>query len=90
MADIQEKIAKLFSDATFANVGDSLQISIPDAQWHKLAHTLRYDLKMDYLVTIVGMDWKESLGAIYYLMSTDTNEMLSVRLETNDRKNPML
>lgn len=89
MADIQEKIAKQFAEAKFTE-GDKLQISIPDAQWHKLAHTLRHEMKMDYLITIVGMDWKESLGAIYYLMSTETNEIVSVRVETTDRENPML
>lgn len=89
MADIQEKIASQFADAKFTE-GDTLQISIPDAQWHKLAHTLRHDLKMDYLITIVGMDWKESMGAIYYMMSTETNERISVRVETTDCENPML
>lgn len=89
MADIQEKIAKQFAEAKFTE-GDKLQISIPDAQWHKLAHTLRHEMKIDYLITIVGMDWKESLGAIYYLMSTETNEIVSVRVETTDRENPML
>jgi len=89
MADIQEKIASMFPDAVFT-AGDTLQIRIPDAAWHKLAKTLHDDLKFDYLTTIVGMDWKESLGAIYYLMSAQTGNMISVRVETTDRETPML
>ena len=54
MAEIQQQIAKLFPEAAFEQ-GDKLQITIPDAQWHKMALTLRDVLKMDYLVTIVGM-----------------------------------
>ena len=54
---------------------NTLTVTIPDAQWHELAKTLRDDAEMafDYLVTIVGMDWKDSLGCIYYLDSTTHN-----------------
>ncbi len=55
-----------------------------------MALTLRDVLKMDYLVTIVGMDWQTSMGAIYYLMSTATNEEVAVRVQTTDREKPML
>ena len=89
MAEIQQQIAKLFPEAAFEQ-GDKLQITIPDAQWHKMALTLRDVLKMDYLVTIVGMDWQTSMGAIYYLMSTATNEEVAVRVQTTDREKPML
>jgi NADH-quinone oxidoreductase subunit C/D len=47
---------------------------------------------MDYLITIVGMDWGESLGCVYELMSTadaDAN-VLAVKVSTTDRQNPML
>ncbi|MBO4995850.1 MAG: NADH-quinone oxidoreductase subunit D [Muribaculaceae bacterium] len=91
MADIQEKIAKLFPDATFEQ-GDTLLVNIPDEKWHNLARTLRddADLSFDFLVTIVGMDWKETLGCIYYLTSTRNNAKISVKVTTADRSNPML
>lgn len=89
MAEMQEKIAKLFPEAVITE-GDKLEITIPDAQWHKLAHTLHHDFAMDFLVTIVGMDWVESLGAIYYLLSTKTNEEVAVKVSTTDRTAPML
>ena len=72
MANIQEKIAKLYPEATVEQA-DTLTITVDDAKWHALATTLRDDCAMDYLITIVGMDWKESLGCIYYLMSSKTN-----------------
>lgn len=91
MANIQEKISKLFPAATFEE-GEILQINIPDAQWHQLATTLRddADLSFDYLVTIVGMDWTDSLGCVYYLTSTKHGEHISVKVATTDRDNPML
>ena len=91
MADIKEKISRLFPEATFED-GETLLVTIPDAKWHEMAKTLRddEDLKFDFLVTIVGMDWVETLGAIYYLTSTTHNTHISVKVTTTDRVNPML
>ena len=91
MANFQDKIAKLFPQATIE--GDNMpMISIPDNQWHDLALALRddEDCRMDYLVTIVGMDWKDSFGCIYYLMSSVHNTFVSVKVTTTDRERPML
>lgn len=91
MATIQEKISKLFPAATFEQA-DTLQITIPDAQLQSLARTLRddADLAFDFLVTIVGMDWKDSLGCIYYLASSTHANTLAIKVSTTDRENPML
>ena len=91
MADTQEIIAKLFPQATF-ETGDVLTVEIPDAQWHDLAETLRdnAELSFDFLMTIVGMDWVEKLGCIYYLTSTKYNKRIAVKVTTEDRVNPAL
>ncbi len=91
MANITEKIAKQFPAASVEE-GNIPLITIDDANWHELARMLRddADLQMDYLVTIVGMDWTESLGCVYYLMSTVHNTMLAVKVATTDRNRPML
>lgn len=90
MADFQQTIAKLFPEATF-DQADTLVVNIADAQWHSLAKELKENpaLGFDYLITIVGMDWKESFGCIYYLQNAD-NEVISVKVTTTDRENPML
>lgn len=91
MANIQEKITKLFPEATFEE-GEVLLVNIPDAKWHDLAKTLKEDgdLSYDYLVAIVGMDWSDKLGCVYYFTSTRYNTHLTVRVATADRSNPML
>ena len=91
MANITEKIAKQFPAASVEE-GNIPLITIDDANWHELARMLRddADLQMDYLVTIVGMDWTESLGCVYYLISTVHNTMLAVKVATTDRNRPML
>lgn len=91
MANIQEKIAKLFPDAVFEE-GDMLLVGIPDAKWHDLAKCLKEDddFGFDHLMTIVGMDWTDKLGCIYYLNSTAHNTQLSVKVTTDDRDNPMI
>lgn len=90
MADFQQTIAKLFPEATFEQA-DTLVVNIADAQWPSLAKQLKEnpELGFDYLITIVGMDWKESIGCIYYLQNAH-NEVISVKVTTTDRENPML
>lgn len=91
MANIQDKIAKHFPQATFEE-GEILLINIPDAQFHSLAQTLRddKDLAFDSLVTIVGVDWQTEMGCVYYLTSTVNNSHVSVKVTTADRDNPMI
>lgn len=89
MANLQEKISKIFPEATFEE-GEILLINIPDAKLHDLVKSLRDDCGFDYLVTIVGMDWVTSLGCVYYLTSTATKEFVSVKVMTTDRDKPML
>ena len=92
-AEIQEIISKIAPDATFETGADNiLTITVPDARWHEVARTLRDDsaLDFDFLVTIVGMDWKTSLGCIYYLTSTRRNVTVAVKVATDNRENPML
>lgn len=89
MAELQDKISRLFPDATFEE-GEILMIHTDDRNLHQLIATLRDQMGFDYLVTIVGNDWKTSLGCVYYLTSTATKELVSVRVETTDRDNPML
>lgn len=94
MADLQSIIAQKFPGAAVETVNGELTITVDDAQWHALAKTLRNlpGTPYDYLVTIVGMDWKDSLGCVYQLMSSadaDGN-VIAVKVSTADRENPML
>ncbi len=90
-AIVKEKVAKLFPTVTFEE-GDVLTVNVADAQLHDLAQTLRdsEDFAMDFLVTIVGMDWQTHMGCIYYLQSTRDNYTLALKATTDDREHPML
>ncbi len=92
MSDIQNRISKLFPSATFED-GECLLINIPEKDWYPLAKSLKEDKDLDFdlLSAVVGMDWKESLGVIYYLTSTSHNwEVISVKVAVEDRENPMI
>lgn len=92
METLQQIISTKFKEAVFEEVDGILTVTVDDSQWHDLASFLRYDenLLMDFLVTIVGMDWVTSLGCVYELMSTTFNSRVAVKVSTSDRANPML
>jgi len=91
MANVKEKIASLFPAAVFED-GEWLTVSVPDSEWHNLAKTLNEDpeLRFDYLVALIGMDWAETLGCMYYFTSTTHDTHVSVKVVAGDRENPML
>lgn len=92
MTSLQQIISEKFTGAVFEEVDGMLTVSVDDAVWHDLASFLRNDenVCMDFLVTIVGMDWVTSLGCVYEMMSTKYNTRIAVKVSTTDRTNPML
>ena len=92
MANTQETIAKLFPGVALAQGSSGLELTVSDAQWHEVASALRHKLGFDYLVTIVGMDWKEQgLGCVYYLGSSENTEVISAKvMATGDREKPFI
>ena len=92
MANFIQKIQTLFPAATLEEPATPL-FTIPEEQWHDMALALRddADLKFDYCVTVVGMDWTENLGAIYYLMSTESKAVVGVKvIAKGDREKPWI
>ena len=94
MSKLLEEIARQFPKATVQTGDGKTLITVDDSDWHALAAKLRNDADtpQDYLVTIVGMDWTDSLGCVYEMMSSadPTAHIISVTVKTTDRDNPML
>lgn len=89
MTSIQETISRLCPTATYEE-GEILLVTVPDAQWHAVALALRDKLHFDTLAALFGVDRKETMGCMYYLNNSETNEMLSVRVDCPDRDDALL
>lgn len=89
---VKETIGKICPAAAFEE-GECLQVNVPEKDWRKLAEALKNDKALDYdvLSAVVGMDWKDSFGVMYYFTATARNwEMLCVKVSVTDRENPMI
>lgn len=92
MHNFQDKISKICPSATFEEA-ETLLVTVPEKDWRRLAENLKNDRELDFdlLTALVGMDWKDSLGCIYYFTSTSRNwEMISVKVAVEDREKPMI
>ena len=92
MSDIKEKISQICPSATFSE-GETLMVTVEAKDWYPLAKALKEvrGLEFDVLSAVVGMDWKDSFGVIYYLTSTSRNwEVIAVKVTIADRKDPMV
>lgn len=92
MSNIKEIIGKLCPSATFEE-GECMLVNVPEKDWYSLARQLKEnrDLQYDVLSAVVGMDWGETLGVVYYFTSTPRNwDLLAVKVAVADRENPMI
>ena len=90
MAEIQDKITKLCPQAQVDTTGEFPLVTVPDAQWHDLARALKNELNYRVLNAVVGMEWPDARGCVYYLTNITTRELLHVKVTAPDRENPML
>lgn len=69
MSDLKQQILKIYPAAVFEE-GEILQLNVAEKDWLAVAGPLKNELGFDVLSALVGMDWGESLGVMYYLTST--------------------
>ena len=69
MSDLKQQILKIYPAAVFEE-GEILQLNVAEKDWLAVAGSLKNELGFDVLSALVGMDWGESLGVMYYLTST--------------------
>jgi len=87
MSDLKESILKIYPAATFED-GDTLQVNVAEKDWLGVAAKLKNELGFDVLTALVGMDWKESVGVMYYLTATARDwKVISVKVVAADRDN---
>ena len=87
MSDLKDKILKIYPEATFEE-GDTLLVNVAENKWFDVALALKNDLGFDVLSALVGMDWKDSMGVVYYLTSTSRNwEVVAFKVVAADREN---
>lgn len=89
--EIKDKISKIDPQSSIQENGD-LIVTVSQDKFYEVAKALRYDKDepMDFMRDIVGMDWGESLGALYYLESTVTYHQIILKTFTTDRESPFL
>ena len=91
MANIQEKIAAFLPEAVFEE-GQYPTFTVPAEKLPVLARYLRDEdeLQFDNLAALVGVDWGETLGVVYYLNSVKYNHWVILKVVAADRKDSLL
>lgn len=92
MKDIKAVILSAVKDAVIEEK-QKLTVTVAPKQLHPLVETLykNSELPFDYLISLIGMDWGETLGVIYLLSSSkDPAQEVVIITQTADRENPLL
>ena len=68
-----------------------LDVIVPEAKIHEIATLLRKEENYDFLIDLVGMDYGDSLGVIYYLSQSDNpKDILVLKTSTPKSEKPEL
>lgn len=89
MSSIYDKIKAIAPDVTIEENGLSM-IVVPSKEMPLVAKYLNEKESFDSLVALIGNDWGDSLGVVYIIDSTTTNERVVLKTSTTDKNNPML
>ncbi len=90
MAQMNNKLSAL-AFAVVEENGKTLNVTVPKENLYEAATFLRKECNCDFLMDIVGMDYTDSLGTIYYLSNTqDPAQLVALKTSTTDRENPLI
>jgi NADH-quinone oxidoreductase subunit C/D len=92
MNEITQVIQQIAPDAQI-EAKQRLTVTVRPDQLHPVIEALygNETLCFDYLISLIGMDWGDRLGAIYQLSSSiDLTREVIVITATADRDNPLL
>ena len=93
MEIIKQKLAT-FPNAVLDEAGKVYSITVPKDELYEVASYLRSSengLPFDFLADIVGMDYGDTLGVIYYLSCTQfPSYVIALKTSTEDKENPLI
>ncbi len=91
--ELKNIISKWYSTLEFVETGTPyLKILVPSDYLRELAVKLKEDVNLafDYLFSLTGVDFGDSLGVVYYLESTEQRHFIALEVKTDNRKNPQI
>ena len=88
MADIKDTIKNICPEVVFEE-NEVLTVAVPDKCWHYVAVAIK-EAGYEWLTALIGEDFGEALGCVYYFTSVKDNSKLSAIVKTEDRENPMI
>ena len=93
MSDFKKIISEIYPAATFDEGGECLLVNVEDKDWHGVAEKLKSDPRLDFdvLTAVVGMEWPENFGVLYYLTSTSHAwDVICVKVVAPDKADPFM
>lgn len=89
---LQNLISSWIPELEFTEEGSQfLNISVKPEQLHQLLSQLKSNAEtsFNYLFCVTGIDYEKALGVIYHLESTTHRHIIVVKVQTEDRENPI-
>jgi len=89
---LKEKILSIDPKVEITEGKQFLTVTLSTNKIINLAQKLKNDeeTKFDYLMCLSGVDYKDSLGVVYHIGSSEYNHVIVIKTKTLNRENPVL
>ncbi len=87
---IKQKIASLFPLATFNDNSQFVEVVLPKNVWLASAFKFKNELGFDFLLSLTGVDYPESLSIVCHIRSTTTADQIVVKIHDADKANALI
>ena len=88
LAEAQRALEAIAPDLEFKPSGDQLEVVVPAGQLLKVASAVKNDLQYRLLMSVTGVDWKDSFEVIYHIYRLDSAFPLVLRCRLPHDDNP--
>lgn len=90
--ELTEFLKKLDETLLVTEGKQFIEVSVAPEKLHDIALKLRDDetVKFNFLFCLSGVDYKQDLGVVYHLRSTEFGHTVVLKTRTPDRNNPVI
>jgi NADH-quinone oxidoreductase subunit C len=88
LVEVQQRLESVFPELEFKALDDSLEVTVPADQLLDVASVAKNDLEYRMLMSVTGVDWKDSFEMLYHIYRLDSPFPLVLRCRLPHEEHP--
>lgn len=89
---LADLLKSLDAEISIVDGNEFPEVTVDPSRLHSFAKMVKENeaTSFDFLFCLTGVDYKDALGVVYHLRSTEHGHTMVLKTSTNDRNNPVI